>query len=121
MHAGILNSICIHGGASRFIEAKNDGRNCPMVDLHFRNHHIQAHHTQIPEENTIQNAVARVRLCSKIELSDVYFQTQVHPDDVKYNTIKAPVCGSTSQVMILGDMNAYSTCVWAMEDLFHEE
>jgi len=39
---------------------------------------------------------------------------------VKYNTIKTPFGGFTSQVMMQGDMNAPGTFVRTMEDLFHD-
>ena len=104
------------------MEAKSDGRIRPLVDLHFRNDNTQADHPQIPEQNTILNAVARGRFRSKIDLSDAYFQTRVHPDDVKYNTsIKTPFGGFTSQVMMQGDMNAPGTFVRTIEHLFHDE
>jgi len=91
------------------------------VDLHFRNDNTQADHTQIPEQSTILNAVARGRFRSKIDLSDAYFQTRVHPDDVKYNTIKTAFSGFTSQAMMQGDINALGTFVRTREDLFHNE
>jgi len=89
-----------------FVEVKRDGRIRPLVDLHFRNDNTQADYTQISEQNTILNAVARGRFRSKIDLSDAYFQTRVHPDDVKYKTIKTPFGGFTSQVIMQEDMNA---------------
>jgi len=104
-----------------FVEAKSDGRIRPLVDLGVRNDDTQADHTQIPEQNTILNAVARGRFRSKIDLSDAYFQTRVDPHDVKYNTIKTPFGGFTSQVMMEGDMNAPGTFVRTMEDLFHDD
>jgi len=116
--AGILHRTSVPGGASMFVEAKRDGRICPLVDLHFRNDNTQADHTQIPEQNTILNAVARGRFRNKIDLSNAYFQTRVHSDYVKYNTIKTPFAGFTSQVMMQGDMNAPRTCVRTMVDLF---
>jgi len=61
-----------------FVEPKSDGRIRPFLDLRFRNDNTQADHTQIPEPNTILNAVARGRIRSKIDLSDAYFQTRVH-------------------------------------------
>ena len=67
------------------MEAKSDDRIRPLVDLDFRNDNTQADHTQIPEHNTILNRVARGRFRSKIDLSDAYIKTRVHPDDVKYN------------------------------------
>jgi len=83
MNAAILHTTSVPGGASMFVEASSDGRIPPLVYLRFRNHNTQADHTQIPEQNTILNAVARGRFRSKIELSGAYFHTRVHPDDVK--------------------------------------
>jgi len=40
---------------------------------------------------------------------------------VKYNTIKTPIGGFTSHVIMQGDMNALGTLVRTMEDLFHDE
>jgi len=116
MNAGILHRTSVPRGASMFVEAKSDGRIRPLVDLRFRNDNTQADDTQIPEQNTILNAVARGRFRSQIDLSDPYFQTRVHPDDVKYNTIKTPFGGITSQVKMQGDMNAPGTFVRTMED-----
>jgi len=121
MNAGILQRTSVPGGASMFVEAKGDGRIHPLVDLRFRNDNTQAYHTQITEQNTILNALARGRFRSKIDLSDPYFQTRVPPDDVKYNTIKTPFGGFTGQVMMQEDMNAPGTFVRSMEDLFHDE
>jgi len=45
----------------------------------------------------------------------------VHPAAVKYNTIKTPFGGITSQVMMQGDMNAPGSFMRTMEDLFHDE
>jgi len=104
-----------------FVEAKSDGRIRPWVDLRFTNDNTQADHTQLPEQNTILNVVARGRFRIKIDLSDDYFQTRVHPDDVKYNTIKTLFGGFTSQEMMQGDMNAQGTFVRTMEDLFYDE
>jgi len=121
MNAGILHRTRVPGGASMFVEAKSDGRIRPLVELSFRNDNTQADHTQIPEQSTILNVVARVRFHSKIDLSDAYFQTRVWPDDVKYNTIKTPWSGLTGQVMMQGDMNAPGTFVRTMEALFQDQ
>ena len=104
-----------------FLEAKPDGRIRPLVDLCFSNDNTVADHSQIPNQQTILHAVAKGKYRSKIDLSDAYFQTRVHPDDVKYNTIKTPFGGFTSQVMIEGDMNAPATLVRVIKDLFHDE
>jgi len=104
-----------------FVEAKVHGRICPLVDLRFGHDKIQADHTQIPQQNTMLNVVARGRFRCKIDLSEAYFQMRVHPDDVKYNTIKTPFGGFTSQVMMQGDMNAPGPFVRTMENLFHDK
>ena len=94
-----------------FLEAKPDGRIRPLVDLRFRNDNIVADHSQIPNQQTILHAVAKGKYRSKIDLSNAYCQTRVHSDDVKYNPIKTPFGGFTSQVMMQGDMNAPATFV----------
>ena len=121
LRAGILQRSPVPGGASMFLEAKPDGRIRPLVDLHIGNDNTVADHSQIPNQQTILQAVAKGKYRSKINLSDAYFQTRVHPDDVKYNTIKTPFGGFTSQVMMQGDMYAPATFVMLMEDLFHHE
>ena len=99
INTGILHRTSVPGGASMFVEAKSDGKIRPSVDLCFRNDNTQADHTQIPEQSTILNAVARGRFCSTIDLSAAYFQTRVRPDNVKYNSIKTPFRGFTYQVI----------------------
>ena len=121
LRAGILQTSPVPGGASMFLEAKPDGRICPLVDLRFRNDNTVADHSQIPNRQIILHAVAKGKYHIKIDLSDAYFQTRVHPDDVKYITIKTPFGGFTSQVMMQGDMNALATFVRMMEDIFHDE
>ena len=71
-----------------FLEAKPDSRIRPLVDLRFRNDNAVADHSQILNQQTILNAVAKGKYRSKIDLSDAYFPTRVHLDNVKYNTIK---------------------------------
>ena len=82
MNAGILYRTSVPGGASMFVELKGDGRIDHLVDIGFRNGNTQADHTQIPEQISILNAVARGRFHSKIDCNVAYFQTRVHPDDV---------------------------------------
>jgi len=120
-NAGILHRTSVPGGASMFVEGKKHGRICPMVDRRFRNDNTQTDHTEIPEQNTLLNAVARGQFRSKIDLSDAYFQSRVHPDDVEYNTIRTPFGRFTSQVMMQGDMNAPGTFVRTIKELFHNK
>ena len=91
------------------------------MDLCFRNDNTIVVHSRIPNQQIILHAVARGKYRTQIDLSDPYFQTRVHPDNVKYNTIKTPFGGFTSQVMMQGDMNAPATFVRVMEDVFHDE
>ena len=88
LRGGILQRRPVPGGASMFLEAKSDGRIRPLWDLHFRYDNTIADHSQIPNQQTILHAVARGKYRSMRDLSDAYFQTIVHSDDVKYNTIK---------------------------------
>jgi len=119
--AGIRKRERAPEAASIFVQAKPDGRIRPLVDLRSSNQNTEAHHSRIPNQQTILSALARGKFRSKIDLSDAYFQTRVHPDDVKYNTIKTPLSLFTSQVMMQGDMNAPATVVTVMEGLFHKE
>jgi len=121
MKAGILHRTSVPGGARMFVEAKSDGRIRPLVARRFRNDNTQADHTQISGQNLILNTVARGQFRNKRDLCDANFKTRVHPDDVKYNTIKTPFRCFTSEIMMPGDMNAPGTFVRTMEDLFHHE
>ena len=76
---------------------------------------------QIANQQSIRSAVARGKSRSKIDLSNSYFETRVHPDDVKYNTIKTPFGPFPNEVMMQGEMNAPATFVRVMEDLFPKE
>jgi len=100
MAAGILKRESAPGGASMFVQASPDGRIRPLVDLQSRNQKTEAEHSPIPNQETILSAVARGKFRSKIDLSDAYFQTRVHPDDVKYNTITTLFGSFTSEVMM---------------------
>ena len=89
-----------------FLEAKPDSRIRPEVDLHIRNDNTVAAHSQILNQQNILHVVAQGKYRSKTDLSDAYFQTRVHTEDVKYHTMKIRFCAFTSQVMMQGDMNA---------------
>jgi len=121
MAAGILKRARAPGAASMFVQGKSNGRIRPLVDLESRNQNTEADHSQIANQQTVLSAVARGKFRSKIDLSNDYFQTRVHPDDVKYNTIKTLFGSFTSEVMMQGDMNVQATFVRVMEDLFHKE
>jgi len=90
MATGILKRESAPGAGSMFIQAKPDSGIRPLVDLRSSNQNSEADHSQIPNQQTILSAVARGKFRSKIDLSDAYFQTRVHSDQVKYNTIKTP-------------------------------
>ena len=83
----------------------------PLVDHRFTNDNTVADHSQIQIQQTLLQAMAKRRYCSKIDLSDAYFQTRVQTDEVKYNTIKTPFGGFTSQVIKQEEMNAPATFV----------
>ena len=64
--------------------------------------------------------MGRAKYRSKIDLSDTYFQTRVHPDDEKYNTIKTPYGTFACRIMLQGDTNAPATFMRVMEDTLSE-
>ena len=104
-----------------FLEVKPDGRIRHLVVFCFRNDNTPADHSNIPNQQTILQALAKRTYCSKKALSDAYFLTRVHLDDVKYNIIRTQFGGSTSQVMMQGDINSPATFIRVMGDLFHDE
>jgi len=75
MNAGILHRTSVPEEASMFVEPRRHGSIRLLIDRRFRNDNTQADHIQIPEQNTILNAVARGRFHSKIDFSNAYFQT----------------------------------------------
>ena len=66
LRAGILQRSPVPAGASMFLEAKPDGSIRPLVDLQFRNDNTVAEHSQIPNQQTILQAVARGKYRSNI-------------------------------------------------------
>jgi transposase InsO family protein len=103
-----------------FVQPKSDGRIRPLVDLRLRNQNTIKDHSPIPNQQVILNSVGRAKYRSKIDLSDAYFQTRVHPEDEKYNTIKTPFGAFACKIMLQGDTNAPATFMRVMEDTLSE-
>ena len=120
VESGSLYRAEAPGAASMFVQPKSDGRIRPLVDLRKRNDNTIKDHSPIPNQQVILNSVGRAKYRSKIDLSDAYFQTRVHPDDEKYNTIKTPYGAFACRIMLQGDTNAPATFMRVMEDTLSE-
>jgi hypothetical protein len=76
--------------------------------------------TPFPDQDLIHLDVARATYCSKIDLSDVYEQVCVEPEDL-WKTVFSTVQGVyESLVMQQGDCNAPSTFQRLMNSIFQE-
>ena len=65
--------------------------------------------TPLPDQDVIHLDVARGKICSKIDLSDVYEQVRIVPSDV-HKTAFATIYGTfMSNIMQQGDCNTPST------------
>jgi len=107
----------VHEAAPMFVQYKKDGKRArPLVDLTERNKIMLKENEPIPNQTTIQHALARARYRRKIALSPAYFQTMVEPEDVWKNSFKLPLGGFVRKVMLQGDMNALGTCLRIMSD-----
>jgi hypothetical protein len=74
--------------------------------------------TPLPDQDLICLDVARAKIRSKIDFSDVYEQICIQPDDV-HKTLFATVYSTfISNVMQQGDCNAPSTFQRAMNHIF---
>jgi len=87
------------------------------VDLTERNKITVKNDEPIPNQTTILNHMGRARYRSKIDLSDVYFQTRVEPEDVWKNSFTSPFGGFVSKVMLQGDMKAPGTFMRIMSEM----
>src|SRR5437588_5645750 len=109
--AGSLYRTEAPGTASIFIQEKKDGRIRPLVDLRNRNENTIKDNSPIFNQQVILASVGRAKYRSKIDLSDAYFQTRVHPKDERFNTIKTPFGAFACRIMLQGDTNAPDTCM----------
>jgi hypothetical protein len=76
--------------------------------------------TPFPDQDTIRHEVAKVRFCSKLDMSEVYEQIHVHPDHVLKTAFSTIYGTYLSAVMQQGDCNAQSTFQRLMMLVFPE-
>src|SRR5437660_1479886 len=88
------------GEASMFVQEKKPSRIRPCVDLRNRNENTIEDNSPIPNQQVILASVGRAKYHSKIDLSDAYFQTRVHPRDERFNTINTPFGAFACRIML---------------------
>ncbi|CAG8629740.1 7940_t:CDS:2 [Acaulospora colombiana] len=76
--------------------------------------------TPFPDQDMIHNNLVRAKFRSKIDLSDVYKQVCVKPDDVWKTAFSMPVGTFISQVLQQGDCNRPSTFQRLCTHVFRE-
>ena len=76
--------------------------------------------TPLPDQDVIHLDIARVKICSKIDLLDAYKQIHIIPEDM-HKTAFAMIYGMfVSNVMQQGDCNVPSTFQHTMNSIFCE-
>ena len=76
--------------------------------------------TPFPDQDQIRMDVARAKYHSKIDLSNVYEQVCVEPEDIKKTAFLTVFGTFLSQVMQQGDCNAPATFQWLMTVVLRE-
>ena len=71
-------------------------------------------HYPLPRIETILSDCAKGSIWAKIDMTNSFFQTQVHPDDVKFTTVMTPFGLYEWVVMPMGCQNAPATHQWRM-------
>ena len=91
-----------------------------VIDGRQRNDNTIKDVTPLPDQDVIRLDVARVKIRSKIDLSDTYKQVRIVPSDV-YKTAFATIYGTfVSNIMQQGDCNAPSMFQRAMYSIFRD-
>src|SRR5205085_911062 len=99
-----------------FVQERKDGRIRPLVDLRNRNENTIKDNSPISNQQVILASIGRAKYRSKIDLSDAYFQTRVHPKEERFNTIKTPFSAFACRIILQGDTNEPATFMQVMED-----
>src|SRR5258706_5517507 len=99
---------------------KKDGQLRTVVNCRECNLNTVKDLTPFPDQDMIRNDVARAWFRSKLDMSDVYEQVRVEPNDVK-NTAFCTVVGTfLSHVVQQGDCNAPATFQRLMTRIFRK-
>jgi len=76
--------------------------------------------TPLPDQDVICLDIARVKICSKIDLSDAYEQIHIIPEDVHKTVFTTIYRTFVSNVMQQGNCNMPSMFQRTMNSVFHE-
>jgi hypothetical protein len=74
----------------------------------------------LPDQDLIRLDVARAKICSKIDLSDVYKQIHIIPSDMPKTAFMTIYGTFASNIMQQGDCNTPSTFQRSMNMIFHD-
>ena len=88
---------------------KKDGRLRTIVDCRKHNTNMVKDLTPFPDQDMIQNDIARAPFRTKLDMSDAYEQVRVEPDNIKNTTFSTIVGMFLSNVVQQGDCNAPAT------------
>jgi len=97
---------------------KKDGKLQTVVDTRQWNNNTIKDITPLPDQEIIQEDVARAKIHSKIDLTDAYEQVCVRPEDVIKNAFTTILGTYVSHVMWIGDCNAPATFQRLMTTIF---
>ena len=88
---------------------KKTGKLRTMIDCRKRNDNMVKDVTPFPDQDQIRMDITRARYRSKIDLSNMYEQVHVEPEDIKKTAFSTIFGTFLSQVMQQGDCNAPAT------------
>ena len=94
-----------------FLIAKADPQATPrwVVDYRHLNANTIRDQTPLPRIDEILNDCANGRYFAKIDMTNAFFQTPMHPDDIKYTAVTTPFGLFEWTVMPMGLCNAPAT------------
>src|SRR5258706_4646332 len=99
---------------------KKDSHLRTVVDCQEHNLNTVKDLTLFPDQDMIRNNIAHAQFHSKLDMSNVYEQVCMEPNDVK-NTAFCTVVGTfLSHVVQQGDCNAPATFQWLMTQIFRK-
>lgn len=97
---------------------KKDGRLRTVIDARQRNDNTIKDMTPLPDQETIQEDVARAKYRSKIDLADAYKQIRVESKDILKAAFATIYRTYVSNIMQQGDCNAPATFQRLMTYIF---
>jgi len=99
---------------------KKNGKLRTVFDLCQQNDNTEKDVSPFPDQDTIRHDIARAMYRSKLDMSEVYEQICVQPEDIPKMAFATIFGTFVSQVMEQGDCNAPSTFQRLMTTVFRE-